>query len=102
MQARWWGCEMSFEPLFEALWEPPVNAGKIIAMCAVQDQIMIACEYRIFRCWSDPYTGMWKSHEVTPANPEPKPCDLSAAYSPGEPYPTVWSVLWEWVRGWFK
>jgi hypothetical protein len=28
--------------------------------------------------------------------------DLSAAYSPGEPYPTVLSALLEWVRGWFK
>ena len=60
------------EPLFECLWEQSARAGRVVAMCNWQDQIIIACEYAVYRAWVDPYTGQWKRADVTPANPQGK------------------------------
>jgi hypothetical protein len=58
------------QPLFEFLWEPPPIAGKLIGMCSWRDEIIVACEYKVYRAWIDPLTGGFGTREITPSKPE--------------------------------
>jgi hypothetical protein len=58
------------QPLFEFLWEPPPIAGRLIGMCSWRDELIFACEYKVYRGWFDPYTGRLGTQEITPAVPK--------------------------------
>ena len=34
-------------------WVPPEEAGKLVAITNWHDDIIIACEYRVYRMWKD-------------------------------------------------
>lgn len=54
------------QPMFERIWDPPPEAGRLVSMCGWQDQIIIACEHAVYRGWMDFNTGMFKTTEILP------------------------------------
>jgi hypothetical protein len=51
----------------------PARTGRIVAMCSFRDQIIVACEYGVYRMWEDPYSARTHLEKIHFAKPMPDP-----------------------------